>query len=104
MHKSVGYGELGVGAELGYESKKITVGGTAYHHGLSMHPPSSGKAYATFELPEDLNDATMTVGVALNDDVETSSSPLTFKVVVDGEVIWTSEAVQARNVLKSCEL
>ena len=104
VHTSVGYGELGVGAELGYESKKITVGGTAYYHGLSMHPPSSGKAYATFELPEDLNDATMTVGVALNDDVETSSSPLTFKVVADGEVIWTSEAVQARNVLKSCEL
>ena len=104
VHKSVGYGELGVGSELGYENKKIIVNSGACYHGLSMHPPSNGKAYASFELAEDLANSTLFCKVALNDDTENSNSPLTFKVVANGEVIWTSETVQAKKVLKSCEL
>ncbi|HEX5167436.1 MAG TPA: hypothetical protein VFV93_18650, partial [Thermomicrobiales bacterium] len=37
---TVGYGTLGCGGKLGYERKRVTVGGASCPHALSTHPPA----------------------------------------------------------------
>lgn len=38
---SVGYGQLGVAWQLGYEGQQVRVQGRAYAHSLSTHPPAA---------------------------------------------------------------
>lgn len=102
--KSVGYGEYGVGSDLGYENKQIVSGGTLCMHGISMHPPANGKAFATFVLTEEFRESTFTTEVGINDDVEGSTSPLVFSLLADGNEVWSSQSIQQRNSRDSCEV
>ncbi len=129
----VGYGRLGKGSMLGFEGIKARVEGTAYHHVVSMHPPSgwsAGGAFATFPLPRVPADAVggRSVGtdaggevvdlsrwcglvgaVAINDGnnlIGRSGSPLTFSVRdgVTDALLWASEPIQSTKHVQDVRL
>ena len=100
----VGYGDFSSGAELGYESGKLTVGGVLCHHGLSMHPPSNGSAFAEYVLPPAYKNGTLTAQAAMNDDVSSSVNPVTFSVSVDGKEVWCSEAITKKGAVADCQV
>ena len=116
----VGFGELGKGGELGYESKKVKLNGSNVSSALSMHPPANegnddededaeggdagerkdSFAYATYKVDKAFQ--TFTGSVAINGDVDaeklaSKGSPTTFVILADGQPIWTSEPVTKPN-------
>jgi predicted O-methyltransferase YrrM len=85
----VGYGNLGLRGELGYENKHVCVQGRGYDHALSTHPPARllfhlGGHYSTFRCD-----------VALNDDVPAGASHADFLVFADGRQVGAAPYVQA---------
>ena len=69
------------------------VRGIASPHGLGMHPPSGGASHVEYQLGKRFR---RFVGkVAINDSSNGSQSPLTFKVLGDGNELWKSRAIQA---------
>jgi hypothetical protein len=89
MHARVGYGALGRGGDLGYEGKRVTVGGRGYGGALSTHPPARllyhlGGAAQSFRCQ-----------VALNDDVPYGASSADFHVLADGREVALAASVWA---------
>lgn len=77
----VGYGRLGLGGELGYEGRRVHVGGLAHVRAISAHAPSN----VHFLL--DGRFSALHCRVAINDDVPAGAAVVTFSVVADGRVI-----------------
>ena len=77
----VGYGRLGLGGELGYEGRRVRVGGLAHARAISAHAPSN----VLFVL--DGRFAALRCRVAINDDVPAGTAVVTFSVVADGRVV-----------------
>lgn len=78
LSSTVGYGTLGLGGDLGYEGKRVTIQGRAVASAISAHAPARllyrlGGSYGTFR-----------VQVALNDDVPAAYSHAHFTVLTDG--------------------
>ncbi|MDA8018112.1 MAG: NPCBM/NEW2 domain-containing protein [Thermoanaerobaculia bacterium] len=86
---AVGYGELGSDGFLGYEGKRVRVGGRSYEHALSTHPPAS----LSFDL--DGRSHSFHCCVALNDDVPRGRSHADFSVWLDGRRAAFSPRVTA---------
>jgi predicted O-methyltransferase YrrM len=85
----VGYGDFGVRGELGYERKRVSVGGRAVANVLSTHPPARllyrlGQRCSSFRCH-----------VALNDDVPAGRSHAHFSVLADGRLVAHEAYVQA---------
>lgn len=85
----VGYGTLGLGGQLGYEGKAVSVGRQTYAHALSTHPP----ARLLFDLGGRFQN--FRAEVALNDDVPSGSSYADFVVVADGVPVASAPRVSA---------
>lgn len=85
----VGYGALGLGGQLGYEGKAVSVGRRAYTHALSTHPP----ARLVFDLGGRFE--WFRAQVALNDDVVRGTSYADFAVVADGRPVAAARRVAA---------
>ncbi len=85
----VGYGALGLGGELGYEGKPVSVGRRRYAHALSTHPP----ARLVFDLGGRFE--WFRAQVALNDDVPRGSSHADFVVAADGRPVAAARRVAA---------
>ena len=109
---TVGWGRLGKHGATGYPTEHDNYGpravlrGVVPEHALSMHPPEKGTAFASYGLTEDYRTFRATVGLL---EVDRSSqspaarnpfftgeaySPLTFRVVGNGKVLWQSRAVR----------
>jgi predicted O-methyltransferase YrrM len=78
---AVGYGTVGCGGRLGYERKRVIVGGAICPHALSTHPPARLR-YALDGRADSFRSR-----VALNDDVPPGISSARFCVVVDGQLV-----------------
>lgn len=87
LQSRVGWGRLGTRGDLGYEGKRVFVGGVQHEHAISSHPPARILYYLGGSA------TTFTCQVALNDDVPRGSSYADFAVIADG-----SEVAHARNV------
>ncbi len=85
----VGYGALGLGGELGYEGKAVSVGRRNYEHALSTHPP----ARLVFDLGSRFE--WFRAEVALNDDVPRGAAHADFVVAVDGRPVAAARRVAA---------
>lgn len=92
----VGYGDLGRNGKLGYKANdnpaltKAIVNGKEVLHSLSLHPPAKGIAYITFKI--DGGYRALLGEVALADgDGRSTATPIIFRVVGDGQVLWTSK-------------
>ena len=84
----VGYGQLGLHGDLGYEGKRVSVQRRNYAHALSCHPPSEvlfhvGGRYSCFRSE-----------VALNDDVRHSISHADFILLADSVQVASVGYVQ----------
>jgi predicted O-methyltransferase YrrM len=88
----VGYGNLGTGGSLGYESKTVTVRGRYWPHALSAHPP----AQLRFQL--DRRFCGFRCNVGLNDDVPIGRSHADFVVLADGRPVAKANFVVAGQV------
>lgn len=87
----VGYGELGLHGHLGYEGKRVRVGGENYMHAFSTHPPGRlvfhiGRAFSNFACQ-----------VALNDDVLSQSVSAHFTVLADRRPVAVAHNVRPGN-------
>ena len=89
LEATVGYGAPGIGGDLGYEGKRVSVGGQPYSHALSAHPPGR----LLFRL--DGRFAHFCCAVALNDDVPARRSHADFRVLADGREIGAARHVTA---------
>jgi hypothetical protein len=92
----VGFGDLGRNGQLGYgvggnsALTKALLNGKELLHSLSLHPPTKGMAYITFKIDGEYR--TLHGEVALADgDGRSAATPITFRVVGDGNVLWTSK-------------
>ena len=82
----------------------IVVGGVKSPKGIGMHPPESGSARVTYEVPKGAK--TFEADAAVNDS-SNASSPLTFRVVStnDGQVLWkTTEPLQKGGSSNRCKV
>ncbi len=66
----------------------ITVKGVTYSNGLGTQPPSNGSAHVVYSL--DRRYSEFSGEVALNDTSDNASTPLIFRIVVDGNELWRS--------------
>src|SRR5258706_12276717 len=85
----VGYGRLGVRGDLGYEGKRVTVGGRPIDSALSAHAP----ARLLYRLRRRC--ATFRCHVAMNDDVPADQSHAHFSVLADGHMVAHEAYVRA---------
>ena len=93
---SVGYGQVGLHGDMGFESRCVRVAGEAHAHSVGMHPPSFSSAAAEFTLPPSAH--SIYVRVAINDGnniMGRAGSPLKFSLSVKGgRTLWTSNGIQ----------
>jgi alpha-galactosidase len=101
MDVKVGHGGFGKKGELGYgEKQRIVVKGIASPHGLSTHAAPKGSARVAYALGKAFRSLTTTA--ALNDSSPGCESPLMFKVVGDGKVLWASRPIQKKGDSQPC--
>jgi predicted O-methyltransferase YrrM len=81
LRSHVGYGELGLHGDLGYEGKAVAVQGRFYPHALSTHAP------ARLQFSLDGRFSSFRCRVALNDDVPAGESRADFSVLADGRYV-----------------
>jgi serine/threonine-protein kinase len=112
----VAEGRFAKKGKLGYmagnpPSGRIITNGKESPNGLSMHPESNSYARAKYKL--DKSAKTFLASVALNDSagapgkppgVGKIPTPLVWKVVGDGEVLWESKPIDAARQVQQCEV
>jgi hypothetical protein len=77
------------------------VKGKASPHGIWTHlPPGGGKVSLTYKLDEKFD--TFCCQVSLNDGPP-RCIPLTFEVIGDGKVLWTSKPVTSQADTQTCK-
>lgn len=110
----VGYGKgVGLHGSLGFESRRVKIGGISHSHSIGMHPPMKGEAFGTFDVSGQVDlegqkrltardsegggfSVTFSTCVAINDGNNffgTAGSKINF-VVSDDEtsnVLWRSD-------------
>ena len=101
VSSSVGFGTLGKHGETGYEQgpKKVVFRGVAATHALSAHPPHSGSSSITYDL--DGKYRTFSVMATI---LDTTQSPLTFKILADGKLLMQTPAMQQGGEFQPCSL
>src|SRR5262245_52085755 len=85
----VGYGGIGRHGDLGYEGKRVAVGGRGVAHALSHHPP----ARLVFDLGGRFR--RFAAWVALNDDVPAGATHANFDVLADSRLVAAAPHVRA---------
>src|SRR6185295_6147057 len=89
LQKQVGYGDLGMYGDLGYEGRQVTVRRQPFPHAFSTHPPARLRFHVERRF------ASFSCQVALNDDVPAGWSHADFSVVADGREVANEPYVQA---------
>src|SRR5262249_10133046 len=88
-HSRVGFGRLGLRGDLGYEGKRVRVGGEHYVRAISAHPPSRVRFVVRGKHTQ------LRCRVALNDDVPAGRSHADFSVYGDGRLLAAAYHVVA---------
>lgn len=98
------FGKKGqTGAPAGDKNEKILVAGFESPNGLGLHPPSNGKSHVAYPL--DKKYRTFATRVGLNDSsANKAASPVIFKVLGDGKLLWQSKSIQKLNNYDGCNL
>ena len=87
---SVGWGDIGLGSDLGWEKQIIQVGKKKVKHGIAIHPPSEGNSFAEFQLEKPYQ--TLRGQVALNNTgKKLIRGIMRFRIVGDGKLLWESK-------------
>ncbi len=98
----VGHGQLGKHGAKGYDVRgEVLVRGVKPAHALSMHPTDVGAATVNYELSASYK--YLTAQVALMDD-SAPKSDITFRVLGDGKVLWTSRPMRNKGDMTPCRV
>ena len=82
----------------------VAVNGIKFHKGLWTHPQDRGSASVKYRLAG-LNATAFVTKVAINDStLPTIPTLLTFQVLGDGEILWTSAPTRKRGQMQECEI
>jgi hypothetical protein len=82
----------------------IAVNGIKFSKGLWLHPPARGCSLAKYRL-SGLGAETFVTKVAINDSaLPTLPTLLTFQVLGDGKVLWTSVPTAKRGQMQECRI
>ncbi len=94
--KKKGHGDIGLNGKRGWGRARRDVTrsqGKKVEHGVSIHPPKEGNAYADFELGGKYSQ--LSGKVALNANANKMiGETVFFRIYSDGKKIWESEAFQ----------
>ena len=81
-----------------------TANGVKYTKAVFMHPPRDGSSRIKYRL-NNLDAYAFEAKVAILDSVPAgSATPLTFQVVGDGKVLWSSKLIQAKGDTQDCRV
>jgi hypothetical protein len=107
----VGYGKFGKNGMLGYgiagaTSSPITVDGSTYPKSLSTAPPNNGHSSVKYRLGRSAKIFRARVAINdVDDDHRTGSeTPLRFRVLGDGKILWVSAPVQQARTTQDCRI
>ena len=92
---SVGWGRLGKNGDMGYDGRRMLVGGKEARKGLSTHPPANGEASVTYNLGRHSFN-TFTAVAATHDHSRALVTPLVFQVWGDGKLLRELPALTVR--------
>jgi hypothetical protein len=82
----------------------ITVNGIKFHKGLWTHPVDRGSASVKYRLAG-LGATAFVTGVAINDTAHpTIATSLTFQVLGDGQILWTSVPTREKGRMQECQI
>lgn len=87
VDSAVGYGQLGLSGDLGYEGARVTVGGIEYHNSISAH----GSSIVEFQIDGQFDH--FESQVAINDDSIGADTSADFLVIADGLVVGVATNV-----------
>lgn len=122
LSASVGWGELGKHGQTGYPAQGDDYGnrglcrGNVPNHMLSLHPPEKGTAFVSYALQEDFRLLRATVGILEVERARLAAqhlgpfftgrafSPLTFRVIGNGKVLWESRPIQKCGDWQECSV
>jgi hypothetical protein len=122
LGSEVGMGLLGKHGETGYpqfESEygpKVTFQGKKPEHALSAHPPRKGVSYVAYVLKGEYRTLRATAAIMEVNPTEAAriaaepffmgepASPLTFRVIGDGKVLWESRPLQKCGDSQRCNV
>lgn len=88
----VGYGQLGLGGDLGYEGKRVEVCGELFPHAISAHAGSRLKFQLNGKYTHFCSQ------VALNDDIPFDASSADFMVYADGQLKGVAKNIHAGQI------
>jgi hypothetical protein len=105
----VGFGVFGKEGKLGYNAlgdprfSETVVNGKLCLKSLSLHAPNNGTSFVSYRL--DGKYRMLLANVALVDgDGRPSTTPLIFKVMGDGKVLWTSTPISKPKMVEKCKV
>jgi len=82
----------------------VAVNGIRFHKGLSTHPTDRGSASVKYRLAG-LDATAFVTKVAINDStLPTIPTLLTFQVLGDGEILWTSTPTRQKGQMQECQI
>ncbi len=84
--------------------QRISFGGAAVEHALSMHPPSSGASHVVYQLNGVYLRFRATAALVDKPDNTYAEQPLTFKVLGDGRVLWESSPLKTAADSQPCDV
>jgi serine/threonine protein kinase len=104
-------GNLGFGGGEAYHYGRISVNGQASPNGLSMNPYENASGSVKYRLGKTAHAFLALValddsagGAGLPPGVGPIPTPLTFKVLGDGELLWQSQPVNIRGTVQECSV
>ena len=107
---TTGYGKLGKHGDLGFETRRLRLKDLSYRHGVSMHPPAMGRAYATYKDVEAGTTFRAIVGINDNNNFfEMAGGPVTFRLEIstpsgEKKSVYESRSIQKARDLQSVEV
>jgi len=105
----LGLGTLGKHGQLGYDTPdpaaRVRVGSVEPHHALSTHPPAHGAATVSYQLDGKYRSFSTIVAILESTDSVEPRSPLRFRVLGDGRLLWSNETpLQHKGQMQRCNV
>ncbi|HLJ95029.1 MAG TPA: protein kinase [Gemmataceae bacterium] len=82
----------------------VTVQGERHSKALSLHPPANGVSQVIYGLGRQYSVFKATVAIEDTPQKQPSVTPLTFAVLADGKLRWTSQRLQKSGQTQECRL
>ena len=102
---TTGFGKLGKHGDLGFETRRVRFEDLSYRHGVSMHPPPSGRAYATYKDVPPGTKFKAVVGINDNNNFfEMAGGPITFRLEIQTQSGEKKNIYESHSVQKARDL